>query len=82
MLSKCANPACSTPFLYLHAGKLFRIEVECPAPPQSAPEAKKPARRLEYFWLCDACAKAMTLKYIPGYGVTATSFALAPKVAS
>ena len=26
MLSKCANPGCSASFLYLHQGKLFRLE--------------------------------------------------------
>ena len=25
MLSKCANPACSAHFLYLHEGRVFRI---------------------------------------------------------
>ena len=79
MISKCANPDCSAPFLYLHAGKLFRIEVESPAQFQSATGASKPVRRVEYFWLCDICAKALTLKYIPGSGVTATSFALEQK---
>ena len=28
MISKCANPGCSTRFLYLHSGKLFRFERE------------------------------------------------------
>ena len=28
MLSKCANPQCRAAFLYLHQGKLFRIETE------------------------------------------------------
>ena len=28
MVSKCANPACSTPFHYLREGKVFRVEVE------------------------------------------------------
>jgi len=26
MIGKCANPACSTPFRYLHEGRLFRFE--------------------------------------------------------
>jgi hypothetical protein len=25
MISKCANPACTAHFLYLHEGKLFRV---------------------------------------------------------
>ncbi len=27
MLSKCANPGCPAPFLYLHEGKLFRMDI-------------------------------------------------------
>jgi hypothetical protein len=27
MLSKCANPSCATPFLYLRHGRLFQAEV-------------------------------------------------------
>ncbi len=30
MLSKCANPSCSTSFLYFHCGKLFRVERRAP----------------------------------------------------
>ena len=26
MLSKCANPGCTATFLYLHRGKLFRLD--------------------------------------------------------
>jgi len=28
MLAKCANPACTAPFLYLREGKLYQIEME------------------------------------------------------
>jgi len=28
MISKCANPACSNRFFYLHEGKLFSLERE------------------------------------------------------
>src|SRR5947209_19080489 len=28
MLSKCANPACSAQFRYLHDGKVFRVDLE------------------------------------------------------
>ena len=33
MLSKCANPGCPATFLYLHQGKLFRLDAgnEIPA---------------------------------------------------
>ena len=59
MLSKCANPGCSTPFRYLRDGKLFEI--------QSTDEQtlethhKKLVRRVEFFWLCGRCSTELTL---------------------
>ncbi|HYM06264.1 MAG TPA: hypothetical protein VEU11_06855 [Terriglobales bacterium] len=71
MLSKCANPGCPATFLYLHQGKLFRLDtsVEILA---SAPvhEAKKASRRIEFFWLCNQCAAELTLGYQKGTGIT------------
>jgi len=56
MVSKCANPQCGAAFLYLHQGKLFRIETDAGWPQDPPdPSARKPIRRLEYFWLCDDC---------------------------
>lgn len=65
MLSKCANPDCSAPFLYLHQGKLFRFEVEArsgakPALGREAAATKIPLHT-EYFWLCDSCLSRMRL---------------------
>ncbi|HYL96708.1 MAG TPA: hypothetical protein VET69_12970 [Terriglobales bacterium] len=62
MLAKCANPICSAPFRYLHEGKLFRLDLG--AGPPSA-DARIP-HRLEYFWLCDGCARTMTLEMHAG----------------
>jgi hypothetical protein len=74
MLSKCANPGCSAHFLYLHQGKLFRIDNHAVNPESAVAvprtEEKKPSRHSEYFWLCDDCAAEMTLAYKPGIGVT------------
>ena len=58
MLSKCANPECSEVFRYLHQGKIF-----CLSP---TPEVETVTRGLspslyERFWLCDHCAKELTL---------------------
>src|SRR5438094_7960815 len=63
MLSKCANPQCRAAFLYLHQGKLFRIETEAGSHQDPAADsgARKPVRRLDYFWLCEDCASLMTL---------------------
>jgi len=74
MLSKCSNPACSASFLYLHKGKLFRMETS--AAPEARPDFandsddKMPVRRLEYFWLCEECASQMTLAFERGTGIT------------
>lgn len=59
MLSKCANPECSEVFRYLHQGKIFHL---------SAPEAHMSTEvssslPRERFWLCDQCAKRMTLAW-------------------
>ena len=83
MVSKCANPACSAPFLYLHQGKLFQIEVGTSGRSDPVHVANpKPSRRLEYYWLCDACSKRMTMKYQPGIGVVTSPIARARKAAS
>ena len=71
MLSKCANPGCPATFLYLHQGKLFRVENEASGSENLDPSTKRPAQRVEFFWLCADCAATMTLKYKKGVGITA-----------
>jgi hypothetical protein len=58
MLSKCANPACSTPFRYLRDGKLFEIDITST---DTTADAKKSSRRIEFFWLCGDCSTELTL---------------------
>lgn len=74
MITKCANPACSTPFRYLHEGRLFRFErgVSEKGQPFLSFDATRQERsnRVEFFWLCDQCAAKMTLTYRKGIGVT------------
>lgn len=48
MLSKCANPACTRSFRYLHEGKLFWRE------PGRDPRTGAVVKG-EWFWLCDHC---------------------------
>jgi len=67
MLSKCANPGCRAPFLYLHAGRLFRFDTGLESPAQET--TKKATRRIEFFWLCEECAGRPTLHYQPGVGI-------------
>ena len=66
MVTKCANPSCSAVFRYLKGGRLFLFE----APPRlsasvpSTPETefhRSQVRSGEYFWLCEECAKNMTI---------------------
>ena len=83
MVSKCANPACSTPFHYLREGKIFRVEVETTPPePQDRAEtpngikspfllaARKPPLKLEHFWLCGPCSQSMNLLFDRNSGVS------------
>jgi hypothetical protein len=84
MVSKCANPACSTPFHYLREGKVFRIEMEV-TPPLTSEETielsngsrvpflvatRKPSRKIEHFWLCGSCAQNMSILFDKDNGVT------------
>jgi hypothetical protein len=70
MLSKCANPACSTQFIYLREGKLFVMEhTGKPALRQQGPVLARSATRLEHFWLCGPCSESFTLVYSIDRGV-------------
>ena len=62
MLAKCANPTCSVPFRYLHEGKLFRLDLGA-GPPSATGHVP---RQVQYFWLCEDCARSMTLKMEAG----------------
>ena len=62
MLSKCANPECSKPFIYLREGRVFRIERR--SGPVSVTD-HKPPRSVEHFWLCGQCWASHTLKSDP-----------------
>jgi hypothetical protein len=70
VVSRCANPACSAHFQYLHKGQLFQFEVEAgPLVGADARGANSPSRRAEYFWLCTSCATTMTLVLEPDAGI-------------
>jgi hypothetical protein len=71
MLSKCANPGCPASFLYLHEGKLFRLDTSVEMLVRiPVREVTRPSRRIEFFWLCDQCATELTLGYNKGTGIT------------
>lgn len=75
MLSKCANPACSEQFRYLHQGKLFQLS---PVPDVEAMTGIFLPQLYERFWLCDRCCKEMTLVW---GGTEAKVIPLPPKPA-
>jgi hypothetical protein len=84
MVSKCANPTCSTPFHYLREGKIFRVEVEATPPTASQDKSyvpngnnspflvasRKPMLKLEHFWLCGPCSQSMSLLFDKDNGVS------------
>jgi hypothetical protein len=74
MISKCANPACSARFLYLHDGKLFRFEREASNSDELLvgfdPAVLKPSHSGDFFWLCAKCSTTMTLIHCKGVGIT------------
>jgi len=86
MLSKCANPECSTRFLYMRGGKLFRwdqLEGVKDSETSSGPIIKRKSHAIEFFWLCDKCAPTMTVVFRKGIGITTKPLLLPPlKMAS
>jgi hypothetical protein len=85
MISKCANPACSAHFLYLHQGRVFRImrnsadvrELQLGVDPTVR---KNP--QPEFYWLCSACAMTMTIRYRKEGGVSVQPLLAALRAAS
>lgn len=72
MLHKCANPSCENAFLKLTQGKLFLVETDQASAAGPSLVSKKPnQRRIEHYWLCDACAPVLTLAYQRGRGIVA-----------
>ena len=72
MLYKCANESCNTPFRRLREGKLFQVETEYFAgrgPSTHNARKTRPTRRVEHYWLCDACSPFVTLTFDQGRGV-------------
>jgi hypothetical protein len=61
MLSKCANPQCSTTLHYLREGKVFKMEPVVIAKNGETP--RKPTKSVEHFWLCGPCSESWTVLY-------------------
>jgi hypothetical protein len=72
MLYKCANESCNAPFRRLREGKLFQVETEFFVGRESSSTSGRkgrPSRRVEHYWLCDACSPFVTLTFDRGRGV-------------
>lgn len=71
MLSKCANPNCSTPLVYLREGKIFMMDHSSHGPIRAeGPMLVKPGNRVEHFWLCGPCSAELTILYDRERGIT------------
>ncbi len=79
MLQKCANPACTAPFRSLHEGKLFLAEFHSTFAERPDDGRRKTWHR-EHFWLCDACAARLTLRFDRELGMTTVPLGQSPEV--
>jgi hypothetical protein len=59
LLSKCAHPTCFAQFRYLHEGRVFKVRM-----PAFARHAG--THRIEHFWLCERCARSLTIVFEKG----------------
>ena len=84
MLSRCANPQCSKPFLRLGQGRLFLVETgrgrDIQAPRSSAMRLRP--GRVERYWLCDQCAPVWTLVQDRNQGITPVMLSRPPVAAT
>lgn len=51
MVSQCANPDCGAPFLYMREGRVVAVR-----------RGEGRRARVEFFWLCGACASHLRLE--------------------
>jgi hypothetical protein len=61
MVGTCANPACKARFHTLCSGKLFVVETptDVDATGGKLPVFAPVPHRIQYFWLCELCAKTL-----------------------
>lgn len=61
MVSKCANPSCSTEFKYFREGRLYEFMAGKDGCWKSPSEAPGKTDKRELFWLCQRCAQFYTM---------------------
>lgn len=62
MVGKCANPECAATFRYLHEGRLFQVDMRrVSGGHEGICEFCGHPHHVRHFWLCNACARTMTL---------------------
>ncbi len=71
MLTKCANPKCTTPFNYFNQGRLFEFDYdpETDSCLDGRHGPRKSSHWRQLFWLCGACSQELTLECQVGHGV-------------
>ncbi len=84
MLAKCANPACSATFRYLHQGRLFAIEISNSARqgPPIGLEYTGNSNSPQYYWLCASCCRAMTVQSDGEHGISLVRLEKTPRSVS
>src|SRR6476660_5089719 len=60
MVTKCANPACTTVFRYFRGGKLFVFAPNSHVMTSDA-DFHERGCDAEWFWLCEQCALTLTI---------------------
>jgi hypothetical protein len=68
MLSKCANPACSNTFRYLHEGKLYVIAPKAELAGDK-PMLKYTGGYVQYARLCSSCCFYLAIQIDNGFGI-------------
>ena len=68
--SKCANPACPTPFVWKAGGKFFRFRPDTPLGDRCATvDSPQGVHGVRHYWLCERCVHTYTLVYRDFHGV-------------
>jgi hypothetical protein len=71
MLYKCVNPACSVPFRRLNEGKLFVVQMpsEHRFSKTAIGQKRSGLRKVKHYWMCDDCARHLTLVFDAERGI-------------